>query len=268
MSSAAITRANIDTRPIFSSAQASERCAAWLESSTTETSGCTDPWTRAARRRCPRRPPRPSFSMMNSASSALAASAGRNLDARRRSAPCASCVATKNASRSWCVTTIELTSSRSRSLTISSSTVIAVIGSRPVVASSYSRMPRLRRPSPGRSPPAAAGRPTAPTACRSMNSARPTKPSTSSTRCADLGQRHVGLLVELVADVLADGQRVEERALLEHHPEVAAHPQQLAPRPCGPRARRCTQHLAGVGLQQARGSASGWWTSPIRWRRG
>ena len=52
----------------------------------------------------------------------------------------ASCVATKNASRSWCVTTIELTPSRSRSLMISSSTVVAVIGSSPVVGSSYSRM--------------------------------------------------------------------------------------------------------------------------------
>ena len=39
----------------------------------------------------------------------------------------------------------------------------------------------------------------------------------------DLVQRHVGLLVQLVADVLADGQRVEQRAFLEHHPEIGAH---------------------------------------------
>src|SRR5687768_13219714 len=76
----------------------------------------------------------PSRSMMNSASSHFAASARR----MRTSVPCftASCSATKNASRSWWVTMIEVTSSRSRSLTISSSMVVAVIGSSPVVASS------------------------------------------------------------------------------------------------------------------------------------
>ncbi len=48
----------------------------------------------------------------------------------------ASWVATRNASRNWCVTTIELTFSRSRSLMISLSTVSDVIGSSPVVGSS------------------------------------------------------------------------------------------------------------------------------------
>ena len=40
-------------------------------------------------------------------------------------------------------------------------------------------------------------------------------------------ERHVALLVELVADVLGHGQRVEERAFLEHHPEVGADLHQL-----------------------------------------
>ena len=56
-----------------------------------------------------------------------------------------------------------------------------------------------------------------------MCSARPTKPRTSSTRCVDLLERQVGFLVQLVADVLADGERVEERAFLEHHAEVLPH---------------------------------------------
>ncbi len=72
--------------------------------------------------------------MMNSASSHFSVSAGtmRTWPPSRT----ASFVAMRNASRSWWVTTIELTFSRSRSLMISSSTVSEVIGSRPVVGSS------------------------------------------------------------------------------------------------------------------------------------
>jgi hypothetical protein len=40
-------------------------------------------------------------------------------------------------------------------------------------------------------------------------------------------ERHVGLFVELEPDVLANGQRVEQRALLEHHAGRVAHRQQL-----------------------------------------
>src|SRR5262245_60772557 len=39
----------------------------------------------------------------------------------------------------------------------------------------------------------------------------------------DLGDRHVGFLVELVTDVLADGQRIEQRPFLEDHAKVVAH---------------------------------------------
>jgi hypothetical protein len=39
---------------------------------------------------------------------------------------------------------------------------------------------------------------------------------------------HVGLLVEPVADVLVDGQRIEEGVLLEQHADVGAHSQQIA----------------------------------------
>ena len=39
--------------------------------------------------------------------------------------------------------------------------------------------------------------------------------------------RPVQFLGQLVADVLADGQRVEERAFLEHHAEIGAHPHEL-----------------------------------------
>ena len=40
-------------------------------------------------------------------------------------------------------------------------------------------------------------------------------------------ERHVGLLVHLEADVLADRDRVEQRAFLEHHAHVMAHAHQL-----------------------------------------
>ena len=46
-------------------------------------------------------------------------------------------------------------------------------------------------------------------------------------RC-DLIVRHVGLLDQPVADVLAHGQRIEQRAFLEQHADVGAHAQQLA----------------------------------------
>ncbi len=44
---------------------------------------------------------------------------------------------------------------------------------------------------------------------------------------AHLGQRHVAFFIELVADILADGERIEERALLEHHAGLVAHAEQL-----------------------------------------
>jgi hypothetical protein len=40
--------------------------------------------------------------------------------------------------------------------------------------------------------------------------------------------RHVRLLVEPVADVLVDGQRIEERVLLAQHADIGAHPQEIA----------------------------------------
>ena len=39
----------------------------------------------------------------------------------------------------------------------------------------------------------------------------------------DLVERHLGFFVQLVADVLAHGQRVEQRAFLEDHAEIGAH---------------------------------------------
>ena len=139
--------------------------------------------------------------------------------------------------------------SRSRSLMISASMVSEVIGSRPVVGSSYSssvgldamaRAIATRR----RCPPDSAD------GCLSMCSLRPTNPSTSSTRCAHLVERQRGLFVELEADVLADGERVEQRAFLEHHADVMAHAHQLG---LGHLVDAVAVHpdRAGVGPQQA-----------------
>ena len=83
-------------------------------------------------------------------------------------------------------------------------------------------------PSRARSPRGGAARPTAPTAsCRCARRGRRSRAPPSTRRSTSV-ERHVGLLVQLVADVLAHGQRVEERAFLEDHAEVGAHRHHLA----------------------------------------
>ena len=62
---------------------------------------------------------------------------------------------------------------------------------------------------------------------RSMNSARPTKARTSSTRRRAASERHVARFVEPVADVLGDGQRIEQRILLKQHADIGADAQQI-----------------------------------------
>ena len=66
---------------------------------------------------------------------------------------------------------------------------------------------------------------------------------------ANLGERPVHLLVELEADVLADRERIEERALLEHHAQPAPHPKQVALLHLI-HALAAHVHLAGVGPEQ------------------
>ena len=102
----------------------------------------------------------------------------------------------------------------------------------------------------------------------SMCSPRPTKPEHFLDARAHLVERQRSLFVQLVADVLAHRERVEERALLEDHA----------------RGRRGTPissdfvHLVDAlavdpdrrpsPASAARGSASGWSTSRHRWRPG
>ena len=62
---------------------------------------------------------------------------------------------------------------------------------------------------------------------RSRYSPRPTSPSTSSTLRSNVVGRQPHLLGEPVADVLGDGQRIEQRALLEQHADVGAHGHEL-----------------------------------------
>ena len=125
------------------------------------------------------------------------------------------------------MTTIDVTCSRSRSFTISSSTVVAMTGSSPVVGSSKSRrcgfvaiaraIATRRRCPPDSSD-----------GIRSMYSPSPMNPSTSDTRLRTSSTGQVGLFVQPVADVLGHGQRIEQRALLEQHADVAADAQKLA----------------------------------------
>ena len=49
----------------------------------------------------------------------------------------------------------------------------------------------------------------------------------------DLGLAHGGVLAERKGEVVEDRQRVEERAALEHHPELAAHRVEPALGPAG-----------------------------------
>ncbi len=138
----------------------------------------------------------------------------------------ASCVATKNASRSWCVTMIELTFSRSRSLIISSSTVDRrdriETGGRLVVQQDA----RLGRHCAG-------DRDAATLTARELGRhavdvLRPDQRTRALPEPApELVERHIRLFVQLVADVFRDRQRIEQRALLEHHPDVGAHLHQL-----------------------------------------
>jgi hypothetical protein len=66
---------------------------------------------------------------------------------------------------------------------------------------------------------------------------------------AHVVERHVAFFVQLVADVLGDGERVEQRAFLKDHPEVGAHLHQLA---LGHRVDALAVHPdhAGVGPEQ------------------
>ena len=66
----------------------------------------------------------------------------------------------------------------------------------------------------------------------------------------DFLQRHVGFLVQLVADVFANGERVEERALLEDHPQIRADGHQLVLAELID-ALAVDPHHAGVRLQQS-----------------
>ena len=67
---------------------------------------------------------------------------------------------------------------------------------------------------------------------------------------ADHVERLIGFLVQLVADVLGDGQRVEQRAFLKDHADVGAHFHHLL---FGVVVDELAVHpdLAGVRLQQA-----------------
>ena len=66
----------------------------------------------------------------------------------------------------------------------------------------------------------------------------------------DLVERRIGLLVEPVADVLPDGQRVEQRPFLEHHADVGAHLHHLELAQLID-AFAVDPHLAAVSLQQS-----------------
>ena len=78
-------------------------------------------------------------------------------------------------------------------------------------------------PSRGRSPTRRRWPPDRSDGMRSMKSPSPRNPSTSSTRARTSSGGMSRLLVEAVADVLADGERIEQRVLLEHHADVGAH---------------------------------------------
>ena len=83
-----------------------------------------------------------------------------------------------------------------------------------------------------------------------MNSPSPTKPEHFLHPRVGLVERPVQLLEQLVADVLAHGQRVEQRPFLEHHAEVGADRHQLVfVHVVDPLA--VDEDLAGVRLQQA-----------------
>ena len=58
-------------------------------------------------------------------------------------------------------------------------------------------------------------------------------------------------LVEAVPDVLGDGQRIEERHLLEHHADVGAQPHEVALRHLVSIRSPWTENRAGVGAKQA-----------------
>ena len=114
-----------------------------------------------------------------------------------------------------------------RSLTISSSTVVAMIGSRPVVGSSKSRRPGFAAMARAiatrrRWPPDNVD------GIRSMQSPSPMNASTSSMRALHRPRAACGLFVEPVADVLGDRQRIEQRVLLKQHADVGSDLQQIA----------------------------------------
>ena len=65
----------------------------------------------------------------------------------------------------------------------------------------------------------------------------------------DLVQRHVGLFVQFVSNVLAHGQRIEERTLLKDHAQVAPDGHHLVLRQLV-HALAVHPHDAAVGAQQ------------------
>ena len=84
---------------------------------------------------------------------------------------------------------------------------------------------------------------------RLRKSPRPTQPSTSLTRSSASGIGMPAFLVELVADVFAHGERIEQRALLEDHPEVGADAHHVALRQLVHALAVHPDHAA-VGVQQ------------------
>ena len=100
--------------------------------------------------------------------------------------------------------------------------VVEVIGSSPVVGSSYRRMPRLHRhrARDGNAPPLTT-RQLGRLAVDELRQAN--EPEHLLHSLAHFVERQIGFLVQLVSDVFPDGQRVEQRAFLKHHPDVGAH---------------------------------------------
>ncbi len=124
------------------------------------------------------------------------------------------------------MTTKVVTSSRSRSFTISSSIVVAISGSRPVIGSSNSSRLRLRRHRPGNADAAAlAARERRRHAVGELAQADEAEHLVDARIDLLLGQ--LALFAQTEADVLRHRQRVEQRVFLEHHADVGAHLQEI-----------------------------------------
>ena len=100
-----------------------------------------------------------------------------------------------------------------------------------------------------------------------MCSLEPDEPQHLFDAAPDLVERHIALFVELVADVLGDGQRIEQRALLEHHAQVGAHLHQLVlAHPID--ALAVHPDHAAVGLEQPQDQLEDRRLARRRWRPG